>query len=585
MSSGQQIPVVGEKLWPSVWKLLRLQVLITLGSFKRAKPGRKLAIIFGVLGVLIFLGFVTFLSFMMLKFLLSPELAQYFGDVQPLLASVPVSMVAASFLGVLFTSFGLLLQALYLAGDMDFLLSAPVQIRAVFISKLLQAVLPNFSLILLFSLPVLFGLAAALDYVWLFYPVSILTMIAMALAAAGLSSLMVMVVVRVFPARRVAEVLGLVVGVSTFICSQSGQIFNWVEVESQQVAQAVQVVRWFNTPWSPLAWAGRGLVSLGESDWTVSLVYLSLTFFASTGIFYVSLASSERLYYSGWASLQGQARRKKTQPVRPAQVNGWRTRVEGWLPAPVRALVVKDYLVLRRDLRNLSQLITPLILGLLYSFWFLRGAKEAVVGRGEAPEWFLASARQLADYGNVGISLFVGWMLLTRLGMMAFSQEGKSFWIIKAAPLSARQLLTAKFLIAYLPSALMGLLFLLVTAIIKGASLRVVLFGALVVLLCNAGMTGLNLGFGIVGAVLDWDDPRKMISGSVGCLGPLVSVIYAGLALGLFFIPPVVAVMLQAPELLGQLMGLIAGGAFSLAFMIGTPWLLRKRLSYLGEGI
>jgi putative effector of murein hydrolase LrgA (UPF0299 family) len=76
-----------------------------------------------------------------------------------------------------------------------------------------------------------------------------------------------------------------------------------------------------------------------------------------------------------------------------------------------------------------------------------------------------------------------------------------------------------------------------------------------------------------------------MISGSVGCLGPLVSVIYAGLALGLFFIPPVVAVMLQAPELLGQLMGLIAGGAFSLAFMIGTPWLLRKRLSYLGEGI
>jgi hypothetical protein len=568
-----------------VWRLLRLQLLITLGSFRRAKLGRKLAIIFGVVGVLVFLGFVTFLSFMMLRFLLSPELTQFTGEVRPLLESVPVSVVSASFFGILVTSFGLLLQALYLAGDMDFLLSAPVQIRAVFISKLLQAVLPNFSLILLFSLPVLFGLAAALDYHWLFYPMLILMMIAMALAAAGVSSLMVMLVVRIFPARRVAEVLGLVVGVSTFICSQSGQIFNWVEIETQQVAQAVQVVRRFNTPWSPLAWAGRGLVSLGEREWIVGLAFLSLTFLFSAGIFYLSLVSSERLYYNGWASLQVQARRKKTQPVRTKQISRWRIQMEGLMPAPVRALVVKDYLVLRRDLRNLSQLITPLILGLLYSFWFLRSGEDAFVGRGEAPEWFLASARQLADYGNVGISLFVGWMLLTRLGMMAFAQEGKSYWVIKAAPLTARRLLSAKYLVAYLPSALLGLLFLLVTAVIKGASLRVVLFGGLVVLLCNAGMTGLNLGFGIVGAVLDWDDPRKMISGSVGCLGPLVSVIYAGLALGLFFAPPVVAVSLQAPEMIGQVIGLIIGGGFSLACMIGTPWLLRKRLSYLGEGI
>ncbi len=585
MNAATHQAAAGEKLWPSVWKLLRLRIQITVGGFKRAKLSRKLVLIFVLVALLGFFVFIAFMSSVLLKFLLSPDLVQFTGDIQPLLASMPVSVVSACFIGVLLTSFGLLLQALYLAGDMDFLLSAPVQIRAVFISKMLQAVLPNFSLILLFSLPVLYGLAAALDYHWLFYPLLIVMMVAMALAAAGVSSLLVMLVVRVFPARRVAEVLGLVVGVSSFICSQSGQIFNWVEIETEQVASAVQVVNRFNTPWSPLAWAGRGLVDIGAQRWAAGGFYLVLALGLSVGIFLVSLATSEKLYYSGWASLQVQARRKKTKSARTGHTIRWISQVENWLPGPVRALVVKDYLVLRRDLRNLSQLITPLILGLLYSFWFLRSGENAFDGRGEAPEWFLASARHLTVYGNVGISLFVGWMLLTRLGMMAFAQEGRSYWVIKAAPLSARRLVLSKFLVAYLPSSLLGLLFLLVTALLKGGSLQVIVYGTLVVLLCNAGMTGMNLGFGIAGAVMDWDDPRRMLRSSTGCLAPLVSMVYAGVALGLFFIPPVVAVTLHAPEIAGQIVGFILGGSFSLLCTAGVPWLARKRLAFLGEGI
>ena len=55
-------------------------------------------------------------------------------------------ILSALFVGTLLTSFGVLLQAMYLAGDMDFLLASPVPIRAVFIAKLLQAVIPNFAI-------------------------------------------------------------------------------------------------------------------------------------------------------------------------------------------------------------------------------------------------------------------------------------------------------------------------------------------------------------------------------------------------------------------------------------------------------
>ena len=94
-------------------------------------------------------------------------------------------ILAALFLGILFTSFGVLLQALYLSGDMDFLLTSPVPIRAVFVTKLLQAVLPNFGLIALFGLPVLFGLGFSEHYNFLYYPLVLLIMIALTLAAAG----------------------------------------------------------------------------------------------------------------------------------------------------------------------------------------------------------------------------------------------------------------------------------------------------------------------------------------------------------------------------------------------------------------
>lgn len=585
MRPAEGVVIPGQKLWPTVGKLLRLQLLITWGSFRRAKISRKLGITFGVVGVMVFIGFITFLSFALLRVLLSPQLAEIAGDLRPILSSMPVSITAAAFVGVLLTSFGLLLQALYLAGDMDFLLSAPVQIRAVFITKMMQAVLPNFVLILLFSLPVLFGLAAALNYHWLFYPLLIVSMIAMALAASGLSGLLVMLAVRVFPARRVAEVLGMVVGISSFICSQSGQIFNWVDVESVQLASGLQMVNRFNTPWSPLAWVGRGLVAIGEQRWGMGLLQLAVSIGLSLGLFYLALTTSERLYYSGWASMQVQIRRKKTTRPAAQRTTGINIQWQRFVPSPVRAVMLKDFRMMRRDLRNMSQLITPLILGLVYSVWFLRGGDDAFVGRGEAPDWFMFAARQAAVYGNVGISVFISWMLLIRLGLLSFAQEGKSYWIIKSAPLRIFHLIAAKFFVAYLPTVILGLLFMIVTAVLKGVSLAVFGFGLAVIIFSTAGMTGLNLGLGISGAVLNWDDPRHMVNTASGCLSPLLSFLYAGIALGLFFIPPIVFLALQLPEWAGQLIGLLLGGAFSLAVTYGAPWFARRKLARLGEGI
>jgi len=374
---------------PAVWKLIRLRLQISLNSFKHARTIRKVLTIVAGFGLLAFAGMIFFVSWLLLDFLRSPQLTQYVGmDVAPFLQAMPVRILTALFVGILLSSFGVLLQALYLSGDMDFLLASPVPIRAVFVTKLLQAVLPNFGLIALFGLPVLYGLGFAGHYNLLYYPLILLTMIALTLAAAGLSALLVMLVARLFPARRAAEILAFIGAILAFTCSQAGNLYNSfghsTDVSGAQVSNMFTLLMRFNTPWLPLNWAGQGLVALGEGRWLTGILLVTLTLGLSVAAFMVALATAEHWYYSGWAGMQVVARRKQQlRNVRPAArseashpVTPSRVFPDLWmghlLPAPVWGILWKDFLLLRRDLRNLSQLISPLIFGVIYSLMLFR---------------------------------------------------------------------------------------------------------------------------------------------------------------------------------------------------------------------
>jgi ABC-2 type transport system permease protein len=245
--------------------------------------------------------------------------------------------------------------------------------------------------------------------------------------------------------------------------------------------------------------------------------------------------------------------------------------------------MLKDARVLRRDLRNLSQLVTPIILGLVYALALVRSGGNPPPGRGEAPAWFMDALSNLLAIGNVAIALFVGLTLVARLAGMGFSQEGKSYWVLKTAPVSTVQLLVAKFAVAYLPALALSWLFLLVIALVQSGAMTTLWIAFPVVALCLAGTTGINLAFGIVGANMAWEDPRQMQRGATGCLGGLVSVAYLLVALALFLAPPFGLALLHWPAFAGQLVGLAVGGLFSLACTLLPLRLTSQRVPRLGE--
>lgn len=579
----QGVPFREPGLWASVWKLLRLRLLIQINGFRRAKLRAKIALIFGAFGVLVLAGFALFLSVTLLHFLRSPELAQYTGDLSAMLEAFPVMLVSASAVGILVTGFGVLLQALYLAGDMDFLMSAPIPIRAVFIAKLVQAVLPNFGFMCLFTLPLLFGLGASGGYHFLFYPLTVLMLVMLTLAAASLAGLLVMVAARFVPARRLAEVLGFVVGTAVFAFSQGSRYFSF-EVNPEQMSSLLRVVERFDQPWSPLAWAGHGLIAVGKGNWPAAGGLLVAALLVTGGVFFAALALSERLYFTGWSSMQNNRRRRL--PSAPEQsVADERGRVArrlgGMIPAYIRAILVKDWLSYRRDLRNLSRLITPLILGVAYAIGLLRPGGQGIEGEGNAPAFVMEILRGMLLYGDVALALLLGWMLAANLAGTSLSMEGKSYWVLKSSPLSPGQLLTAKFLVAYLPTLGVCGVYLMALQLLKGSPPLTMIISLFAVAFASAGLVGLFQVLGVPRSRFDWEDPRQ--TNTIGCLGSLAGFVYLPVCFGLFIGPVFLASLLKFPPLVGQLTGLILGGALAVMLVVvPRPWLIR-RIPLLGE--
>jgi ABC-2 type transport system permease protein len=572
------------RVLPAVSKLLLLRIRISYNSFRHAKLRTKIRAIL-VWGLLFgFAYFILSVSRWMLDIVRSPEFVQYAGlDLGAVLASLPALTLSALFITTLLTSFGVLLQALYLSGDMDFLLTTPVPIRAVFIAKLLQAVLPNFALFSLFGVPILFGLGISNGYQVSYYPLVILLMVFLALAASGLSSLLVMLVVRVLPPRRAAEILGFAGAMFGLLCSQIGNFANSfgrdIHISGTRLAGILFLS---SVRWLPLNWAGLGLVDVGEGQWLAGSLLLGATFGFAILVFLFALITAERWYYSGWARMQVVARKKVTRPSRTNRVSANGIGLARFLPQPVLAIVQKDFLTLRRDLRNMSQLVSPVIFGALYTLFLLRGNGQPPAGRGGAPAWFIDSFRTVLTYGNIGMSLFVGWMLLSRLAAMGFSHEGRNYWMLKVSPVRVWHLFASKFLVAYLPALGLGLVFLTIISVVQRLPLLVFMYGLIATVMCLAGMTGILLAFGVAGANFTWEDPRRMSGGAMGCLGQIVSMLYLPISFGLFVAPLGLADFLKFPISYGYGIGLILGSAVTTAFALIPLWLVRRRVERLG---
>lgn len=552
---------------PSISKLLRLRVRLAWNTFKHRPLGQKIAYLIALVGLLAFAAILVFLSWGILQILSNPTLQREFAQLgmaetfANLLVQLPVLFCVGAFVVGLFANFGVLLQGLYLSGDMEFLLTAPLPARSVFLSKLIQAILPNLLLLALISGPALIGLGIAQDYTIAYFVLVPLVLSLLVILGAGLSSILVMLVVRVVNPRRAAEVLGLVGGLTAFICSQSGQLmgrFDGVDISAEQLAGMATGVSAFAAVWNPLAWPGLGLTYIGQGHWALGLGFSGLTVLVTGGLFAITLTMAERMYFSGWSRVQIGTKEKKRKPARERKAGeptapektraGLGTWIASLFPVPAWAIIVKDARLYRRDIRNLSNLIFPIILAVIWTVSLFRDGENLP-----------ASAQTFFTNSSLGIGMFMAMMFVMRFGFGGFSLEGQQWWILKISPVRPSHLVLAKYTVALLPPSLFGVLYLLVASFVREVTLPVLLYQIVAELIVVAGLAALTLSFGIWGARFNWTNPNQVSGGAVGCVGSLLTMGFIVLLGGVFFGLPILAESFELSPVVGYGGALFAG--------------------------
>jgi ABC-2 type transport system permease protein len=438
------------------------------------------------------------------------------GDpaLEPLL---PGALLTLATLLLLAVSFGAALGSLFLASDLDRLMFAPVDRRAVFVAKLLDGMAWYYAILAALAAPALVAYGRALGYGPAYYVLALVALLGTPLFPAGLSALLVMLVVRVAPARRVREVLGLAAALAGVSCSVAGQTSRvWARRLFAPAGGAAspgellgQVQGFVAAPLPPVL-AGSGLAAAGHGDLALAARELSAFFLLTFGVFAGCVVVADTLYASGWVRLQSSGRARRGRAAQRARQPGWLGRA----PAAL-AVAIKDWQAFPRDLRSLPQLLAPLIvLPAVYYNLVAGGSRRS--GLVDATSGWVPGPGDLRGVFVAAGVLFVCTMVFNRIALASISREGRAWWVLKAAPLTGLELLGGKLLAVALPYAVLSSLLMAGAAAWGHFGVLGTLYGWLGVQVIGIGMLAVDVALAVPGARLDWDDPRRMTSGWAG---------------------------------------------------------------------
>jgi hypothetical protein len=335
------------------------------------------------------------------------------------------------------------LKSLYEAPDTALLHAAPIQPLAIFGYKFIHLTLTRFLSILCFLGPpwVAFGLIFELP--WHFYAVLFPVCVCLLLMIASYVTVSVMLIARFFSSGwllATLKVLGTAIGVAVGFLLSLTLFFEFEPVRLKQLLLDWASERTTDTTasWYPHEWIGKLLLSwVTESTigvrlrWALGGVGGSLT---AVGM---AVLVAQLIYQRGWENIR-QLKVSKRKAVRSTNASkaSYLERMRLAIGrGKIRSMMLKDFLIFVRHSGRLIA-IAMLTLFLVVHIAIL------LVQEGSADT-------------NAGLVLTVQIVLYSMLITFGIScnglrDEAKTWWMLKAAPVTPRLVFTSKFLTAFL---------------------------------------------------------------------------------------------------------------------------------------
>ena len=234
---------------------------------------------------------------------------------------------------------------------------------------------------------------------------------------------------------------------------------------------------------------------------------------------------AEKLYYHSWTTFSeiavGRTERRSSAIARRF--------TSGLLPNPLNSILLKDVLQFSRNPNQWAQFMILIAFLLIYLFNLLYISSRFNF---DNPYW-----KTLVLFLNFAFTGFILATLSVRFIYPLISLEGKSFWIVRSAPVSVGGLFWEKFFLAFV--IFMGLCELIIFFSNQAlhVSRAIMILTTVAVFMMGAALTGLAIGLGALMPDFKDESPMRIASTPGGVLTVVISLIYVGLMVAILALP------------------------------------------------
>ncbi|MEK7657058.1 MAG: hypothetical protein AAB412_04830, partial [Elusimicrobiota bacterium] len=349
----------------------------------------------------------------------------------------------------LLTTFGMVtlssliisLTTLFYASDLPFLLREPVRLRLIFLDKSLEAAFFSSWMIALALFPYVLALGRVKGLGLDFYAVFFVLLLPFLLLAASIGMAITLLLMYLFPSSRTRDVLWVLSSLSValiYVLLRLSQPEQLVRPDAMKAAAAyLGFLQAPTAPYSPSWWLTQALSSFVHGN-RETFLRRSLEVCAAAAAAYGGLLwLAGRMYARGYSGAQEcrRARRSAFIPVTPE------SRLAAFLGRgrTVAVLYWKERTTFFRDVKHWSQMVLIGALLCVYLFSINRLPLDT------------PDLKSLVCFLNIAIAGFVLSSLGLRFTFPSISLEGKSWWILRSAPVTIRSVMLEKFLFSILP--------------------------------------------------------------------------------------------------------------------------------------
>jgi len=490
---------------------------------RRVEPGTKLrTLALGLLAISVWA--FTFYAFV--------KVLRYFQGIEfigPLLATKLLSMIFLVFFGILIISNIITaLSTYYLADELEILNQVPAEPSALFFSRFTESLLESSWMVLFFGFPIFlsYGVVNASPLIYYLWFPLVLAFFLLIPGTIGVS--VTLLLVNLFPARRTREIL-LFLALLIFIAIYL--MFRLLRPERLADPEAFQsIVSYFaafqipTSSYHPYIWATNAILP-ALNGWPGGNGFLSLALLMSTGLAFVFLSNwlHQGMYRRGFSRSQ---EAKRSGYFRRTPLDYVLVLVTFPFSPPTRAIFVKEVKFFFRDTTQWSQLflLAALVTVYLYNF------KAIPLSRAGMPTFFV---QNLISFLNLALAGFVLAALSARFVFPMVSMEGRAFWIIRSSPLSARQVIWAKFGVMIFPLLILSETLIIFSNHLLQVSRFMNYLSAITMFFMTFGIVGLALGVGSMYPRFHLENPAKIAAGYGGVVYMLISMAFIGVVVAL----------------------------------------------------